>query len=125
MGFENRFAASLDESGDGTADHGRLAVNVGGAHWRVEALPGRLPENGAVDVYFRPESASLGTADAPNSMPGAVTLRTYRGSTLEYLVRTDVGEFIVYDDDPTRYEVGDNVYLVVPPHKLVALPASP
>ncbi len=123
MGFENSFAASLVGDVGGAEDQAQLSVTVGGGRWQVEALPGRLPANGAVNVYFRPEAAYLASADAPNSMPGEVTLRTYRGSTLEYLVRTEAGEFIVYDDDPTRYEVGDNVFLMVPPHKLVALPA--
>ena len=123
MGFENRFGATL--ASDRTTADGQASVQVGDGRWQVQVPHEHLPADGAVDVYFRPESAYLAGADAPNSLAGQVTLRTYRGTTVEYLVRTPVGEFIVYEDDPTRVNVGDSVHLAVPPHKLIALAASP
>ena len=120
MGFDNRFAAQADASGR----DGRALIRVGDSQWQVDALPGELAADGAVDVYFRPEAAELATGETPNTLPGMVTLRTFRGSTLEYLVRTATGEFIVFDDDAIRYDVGDHVWVGVPPHKLVAMPAQ-
>ncbi len=72
---------------------------------------------GRCAIYFRPEGALLGADARQNSLLGTISLRTFRGSTIEYVVDTPVGEFIVYDDGDHSYAEGDNAYLSVPPQK--------
>ena len=115
MGFENRLPAHL-----GSITESKRELQIGGAVWSLTDISDQL--TGEVDVYFRPEAASLSTAARPYSLAGTIQLRTYRGSTLEYVIETAAGECAVYDDGLVRYNVGDNIYVNVPAQKCVVMP---
>ncbi len=96
MGFENRLDALLVTGNQGAS------LLVAGVHWRAGSLTAAVTDGARVQIYFRPEAATLAVDVQPNSLPGDVLLRTFRGSTAEYVVRTEAGECTVYDDDTTR-----------------------
>ncbi|MEZ4833658.1 MAG: ABC transporter ATP-binding protein [Caldilineaceae bacterium] len=106
MGFDNRFDGQL------TLDGGRPTVQTAAGAFVTERTV--HVQAGPVRVFFRPEKAHVTATAQPNSVAGSVLLRTFRGVTVEYLVRTELGEFIIYADDDSRFLEGDNVYVVLP-----------
>jgi putative spermidine/putrescine transport system ATP-binding protein len=121
MGFENRLAAQWSP---GRSGNGSL-VQVGEALLETTHVPAQAPDDGRSVLYFRPDAATLAANQQPNSLPGTVALRTFRGSTLEYVVQTGTGECVVYDDDTVRFDEGDAVYVVIPPHKAIVMTSAP
>ncbi len=119
MGFENHIGGMLM-----TDDGGQEQIHVGEVIWPATALLDRPLPDGPVELYFRPEAASLTTETTPGSLPGMIVLRTYRGAILEYTVRTAAGECTVYVDDTYRFDEGDRIHVIVPPEKLVVMPAA-
>jgi putative spermidine/putrescine transport system ATP-binding protein len=93
MGFDNRFPAAVAEVGrDG------VTLKAGSHTLAAPGRPGWSPRTGdAVEVHVRPEAVALAAAGAAaaNSLPGEVLFRTFQGSSLQYLVRTELGELTV------------------------------
>ena len=118
MGFENRLLAQWSPGANGSGS----TVDVAGALLETTHVPAQPPVDGRVALYFRPEAATLAANPQPNSVPATVTLRTFRGATLEYVAKTAVGECVVYADDLVRFGEGDAVYVVIPPHKAIVMP---
>ncbi len=118
MGFENHIGGTL-----ATDAGGEQKIHVGDVVWPATALLDRPLPDGRVELYFRPEAASLATEATAGSLPGMIVLRTYRGAILEYTVRTAAGECTVYVDDAYRFDEGDRINVTVPPEKLVIMPA--
>ena len=122
MGFDNRFEARVADVRGGTV---YLAAGV----HTLEAprRPGWRPAAGhAVAVHVRPESVRLaaapeaGAASPPNSVAGDILFRTFQGSSLQYFVRTELGELtvnVVGSDAP--WPEGP-ITVVLPPESLVA-----
>ncbi len=74
-----------------------------------------------VAVYFRPGSPSLNIDAVENSLPGAITFRTFHGSNVEYVVSTLAGEFTIYlDEQALEYDLGP-IHLVFDPSRLVVM----
>jgi putative spermidine/putrescine transport system ATP-binding protein len=119
MGFENRLAGRLTRGDEEAAPQ----VHVGEANWPATTLVSDMQADGPVDLYFRPEAASLSSTAQSGALPGEVLLRSYRGSILEYTLRTAAGECTVYVDDVLRFDEGDRVYITIPSQKLVVMPA--
>ncbi len=113
MGFDNRFDGEL------TAAGGRPLVQTPVGDFETERTV--HVQSGAVRLFFRPEKGRLTTTAQPNSIAGSILLRTFRGVTVEYLVRTALGEFIIYADDDARFVEGDNVYVVMQARDLIVM----
>jgi putative spermidine/putrescine transport system ATP-binding protein len=93
MGFDNRFDARV--AGVGGAS---VRLTAGSRALEARLRPGWQPRAGdAVRVYVRPEAVGLAAAAAepPNSVPGEILFRTFQGSSLQYFVRTELGELTI------------------------------
>lgn len=123
MGFDNHFDVQVKEI-DGT----RIRVQAGSHTFDAEdrhdpAGPGgqHLHTDDEAQAYFRPEAAALAGEATSNSLPGAVNLRTFRGSTVQYMVATDIGEFTVEASDADApFDIG-RVHIVFEPRSLVIM----
>ena len=91
MGFDNRFEGEL------TSAAGSPLVQTLAGDFETERSV--HVQTGPVRLFFRSEKGRLSTTAQPNSIAGSILLRTFRGVTVEYLVRTALGEFIIYADD--------------------------
>ncbi|GIV80211.1 MAG: ABC transporter ATP-binding protein [Litorilinea sp.] len=121
MGFDNCFPATVAEVQGETitlqADGHRLAVTRRRSTAAVR--PGE-----PVSVYFRPEGGYLCTEPAANSIPVRILLSTFRGSSVEYVVESGLGEFMVHmDEEQPRFEAGP-AHLQLAPRNLVVMPRA-
>jgi len=123
MGFDNHFDVRLKE-----IDGKRIRVQAGSRTFEAEerrdladADEKDLRPGDEASAYFRPEAVTLASGAAPNSLPGSVLLRTFRGSTVQYVVTTDKGEFSVQASDAsTPFDVGP-AHIVFEPRSLVLM----
>jgi putative spermidine/putrescine transport system ATP-binding protein len=93
MGFDNRFDARVAEVRGASV---RLAA--GSRTLEARLRTGWQPRAGdAVQVYVRPEAVGLAPTarPEPNSVPGEILFRTFQGSSLQYFVRTELGELTI------------------------------
>lgn len=119
MGFDNRFPVQISGG-----DAEMLTVAAGDQSLRATRRPeSSLGVGMAAQAFFRPEAVTLQSEAGQNSLPGAILLRTFRGSTVEYLVGTEQGEFTVYTDDDAVRREGDRVHLLFDPRTLVVMEA--
>ncbi len=123
LGFDNHFVVMVQ-----SIDGRRIHVQAGAYAFEAEERrdPAKLGETrlrpgDAALAYFRPEAATLAPEPAPNSLPGSVLLRTFRGSTIQYVVATDLGEFTVLASDASDpVDVGP-AHVVFEPRSLVIM----
>ncbi len=127
MGFDNRFEARVAEVRGGS-----VCLAAGVHTLEAPRRPGWQPEPGdAVSVHVRPESVGLAAAPPPdaacpaNSVPGEILFRTFQGSSLQYLVRTELGELTVnMAGGHTPWPEGP-ITVLLPPESLMAGLAEP
>lgn len=120
MGYENHFDGHLVDGTENT-EHCTIhagAVTLNGTLSTTAAATTTQP---SIHAYFRPEAATLQTSAGTNTIPGQITLRTFRGSTIEYLVATALGELAVHTDDGIRYGQNDTVHIAIKPEALLIL----
>jgi putative spermidine/putrescine transport system ATP-binding protein len=119
MGFENYFEAEL------------VGLEEGRAYLRSESysfvsassqLTDDVIKGDRVFVYFRPEAAGIGLRPLENSLPGEILVRTFQGSTFEYLVQTELGEFQVHFGEAVAQTEGGSIHLTLDPEGLLILP---
>jgi ABC-type Fe3+/spermidine/putrescine transport system ATPase subunit len=77
-----------------------------------------------VAVYFRPENISLVSEPRPNTVPGAVQMRTFHGNTVQYLVDTPLGEFLVNQDYEAEQFERSMVHVVLSPERLILIESA-
>ncbi len=121
MGFDNRFPATVAEVQGETitlqADGHRLVV----IRRRSTAV---VRPGDAISVYFRPEGGRLCREPVANSIPVRILLSTFRGSSVEYVVESGLGEFMVHmDEEQPRFEAGP-AHLQLAPRNLVVMPRA-
>jgi len=123
LGFDNHFDVRVQRV-DGRRIHvqgGAYAFEAEERRDSAELGEARLHPGDAAEAYFRPEAVTLTPEPAPNSLPGSVLLRTFRGSTVQYVVATDLGEFTVLASDASdSVDVGPT-YVVFEPRSLVIM----
>jgi len=104
IGEANIVPATIFEVSDGSA-----AIHLGRAVLHL-ASRGRLP--GRVELAVRPSAIMLGPRDHPDAVLDGTILRSaYLGDSVEYLVRTELGDLHVVDHRrtprlPSLAEVG-------------------
>ena len=132
MGFENHFAvqplpssASQDHAESPNNGYQFQTIQAGAQTLtgliRTETLAESSASMQQMVAYFRPEAATLHAAETVNSISGTVVLRTFRGSTIEYLVSTEIGELAVHAAEEVRYAQGDAVYIALKPESLLIM----
>ena len=109
VGFENRL--------DLTRDGSRWRASDGTELTSVDELTGD-----AAAGFSRPDDVLVQPADAqaPNSLPGRVSVRTYLGRRYQYNVTTAVGD-VVARSESGAFGLGDDVRVVIPPDKLALI----
>jgi putative spermidine/putrescine transport system ATP-binding protein len=132
MGFENRFDGQVIEPTAGGStmdadnnDHRQYTIHASG-----RTLTGIVNNRATIPpaphqpivAYFRPEAATLQSASSINSIPGTIALRTFRGSTIEYLVTTPLGDLAVHTTGEVHYAQDDAVHVVLKPETLLIMP---
>jgi putative spermidine/putrescine transport system ATP-binding protein len=93
MGYDNRFSAAV-----AGVDGDTVTLKAGSCTLAAPRRSGWSPGQGdAVEVFARPEGLALAAAGAAaaNSLPGEVLFRTFQGSSLQYLVKTELGDLTV------------------------------
>ncbi|WP_394787586.1 ABC transporter ATP-binding protein [Rhodoferax sp.] len=106
----------------------------GGVHLRLPQLaqsevwcPNTAPVQGAAQVHFRSEMATLGAADAhtPDSLqiPGRIHQVSYLGGGYRCEISTDCGPFFI--DHPRAMADGDAVTVRIPAQALHVYPRDP
>ena len=121
MGFENHFEARIERIEDGF-----IFVRVNSFEIAIDLTQqsAKLAKGDIVLVYFRPDSARIDFQSVANSFPGKIMVRTYQGSIFEYIIQTDIGEFLVHVNDPVINPEDNRVYLVLDSNNLLVLPSS-
>ena len=130
MGFENHIhgqlvvhPATTNKADLAETSHHLQTIQVG-----EQILTGIICANGQpvnstanqnAVAYFRPEAATLQASATANTIPGTIALRTFRGSTIEYLVTTALGDLAIHAADEVRYHQGDQVYVAIKPEALL------
>lgn len=79
---------------------------------------------GEAQIALRPEAIAVSSeaTDGP-SLPGRVRTRAYLGPKIEYLVETDVGDLLVFDNGAATVAFeGDTVWLTPQAHGISVLP---
>ncbi|MEM6529036.1 MAG: ABC transporter ATP-binding protein [Chloroflexota bacterium] len=116
MGFANKFTATITEKRPDA-----LIVRQKDMQFTV-ALHGRDIDMGDVSIFFRPDAASLSAVPAENSVPCNIVLRTFHGNVVEYIVTTEMGEFVIHQEsDAPRFDTG-NAHLILNASKLIPIP---
>jgi putative spermidine/putrescine transport system ATP-binding protein len=113
VGFENFFRLTR-VSGQLTAENGtpmHVALDRSG-----DAFTGCIrPE----DVQILPPGSN-----ALNGIPGEVLVSTFLGRTVQYNVRTAIGEFVVKADQSQVYPLGASVLLELSANKIILINPS-
>lgn len=107
MGFSNRFRGMVESVRDGQAvvAHGDVRL--------VAWSPARVAPGRRVVVVFRPDSVQLRPSGGGAGISGRVVMRTFQGSSVHYVVGTDVGELTaVVDAAEASWREGDSLELV-------------
>jgi len=110
VGFENFF--------DVTRKDGALTTENGLAVRTVRDLPGDR-----FRACIRPEDITIhpaGTA-CENALPGEVLVTTFLGRTVQYNVRTAIGEFAVKAEQENVYSIGSRVTLGLSANKIILI----
>jgi ABC-type Fe3+/spermidine/putrescine transport system ATPase subunit len=117
-----------------TADSDRsrtviLTRATGGEHTLLHAdvPPGGQPPHGDVYLSIRPEDIVLrspGPADGPNTLAGRVTVISYLGNLVEYVVWAAGREWRVQAHPHQLFDVGAEVSLELPPAACLCLPVT-
>jgi len=116
MGFDNHFRTTV------LSVHGReLGLQAGGLHLLACSESDEPIRPGdVVEVFFRPEAVTLRREGAgPNLIPGEIQFYNFQGSSVEYMIRTALGEFsVVVPEEDASYKSG-MVFLAIAPEDLV------
>ena len=111
VGFENFFDLTRREGALTLADGTRVAV-----------ASDRAGE--AFKACIRPEDVRIAPAGTPleNALPGQVLVSTFLGRSVQYNVRTAIGEFAVKADQSQVYSIGAGVTLGLSANKIILIP---
>ncbi|MEK4231052.1 ABC transporter ATP-binding protein [Solibacillus sp. FSL H8-0538] len=110
IGFENFFDLTKVEDGkyktaDGTVFQSTRA-------WDAERKTGTIrPDD--IDIVASTE------VKTNNVVSGTIKVRTFLGKSYQYEIETSIGTLLVNEPDHVIYQVGDNVALSIPAHKLI------
>ncbi len=119
MGFENNFEARIERIEDG---HIFVRVNSFEIAIGLTQQSANFAKGDKILVYFRPKSAGIVFQSVSNSFPGKIIVRTFLGSTFEYIIQTELGEFLVHINDPVINPDDNRVYLVLDSNNLLVFP---
>ena len=110
IGFENFFALTKQDTHFYTTSDGTL----------IETL--RPADRQQATGTIRPDDILLsadGQEVPSNSLAGTIRVRTFLGKSYQYEVETAIGKLLVNDVRVPGYQVGDNIFVVIPKEKLI------
>ena len=118
LGFSNRLDVRI-----ASVDNRDLSVDANSHRLGVRLREPRatLRSGQAASLYFRPDTAALSSEPVHNSVPGQVLLRTFHGTTVQYIVQTQFGEILVNQDtEAPAFDLG-LAHVVLNPDRLILI----
>ncbi len=116
VGFENFIELSL-ESKNGSE---QVLKSSTGGQFVVES--DRSFDKSSIKGATRPEDIEIldeNYKNAQNTINGKIGISTFLGQGYQYIVETELGDFVVNDRSNERYENGDQVNLFIPKEKII------
>ncbi len=97
MGFENSFNTEVISVGTKN-----IVLKAGSGLVKTEYSAG-IARADKVSAFFRPDEVTLSAKKTDNAVPGIVKAVTFQGSSTQYFVETELGEFsvIIYEKRPS------------------------
>jgi len=97
-------------------------VSVGTVRLMVPACVGLSPGK-QVLLFIRPNEVDLSsTYSEQNTLRGVVTKSTYLGDRMDYRIQVDQQELRIQTSDMRRHDLGETVYLRLPPDRCRIIP---
>ncbi|WP_045516264.1 ABC transporter ATP-binding protein [Neobacillus niacini] len=96
--------------------------------WKYKTVDGTIFQSthkwepGKRTGTIRPEDieiAAITQQNTNNTVSGTIKVRTFLGKSYQYEVETPIGTLLANKADDVVYQVGDNVTLSIPAHKLI------
>ncbi|WP_407371348.1 ABC transporter ATP-binding protein [Carnobacterium sp.] len=110
IGFENFFALTKKDTHAYTTSDGTLIETLHPAD-RQQATGTIRPD----DILLSEEGQKMPS----NSLAGTIRVRTFLGKSYQYEVETAIGKLLVNDVRVPGYQVGDNIFVIIPKEKLI------
>lgn len=110
IGFENFFALTKQGTHSYITSDGTLIETVHSAD-KQQATGTIRPD----DILLSAHDQELPS----NSLAGTIRVRTFLGKSYQYEVETAIGKLLVNDVQVPGYQVGENVFVVIPKEKLI------
>jgi putative spermidine/putrescine transport system ATP-binding protein len=110
IGFENFFDLTQEKDGKYKAVDGTVFLTT--HKWEIGKHTGTIrPDD--IDIVADTESHTN------NIVSGTIKVRTFLGKSYQYEVETSIGSLLVNEADDVIYQVGEQVSLSIPSHKLI------
>jgi len=113
VGFDNHFTAKVI-----AVEKQKIILQTHDMQFVAKPQGKNWEPGNRVDVSFRPEMAILQREDGQNMIPGNILFRNFQGD-IEYLVRTDLGEFTAIIPETSDVLDKGPMFIGVKPQNLI------